>query len=98
MKPTDTSCEVDPVSVTVNTAESPSDTVTSLIASTGASSLSLIVPSPCGSPIEALPAFVRFTNMFSEGSSIESSTVLTVIVCVCDSPGLNVSVVVAMLP
>ena len=84
--------------MTVKLRFPPSVAEASPIVITGALSLSLIVPSPCGSPIEAFPAFVRFTNMFSEGSSIESSTVLTVIVCVCGSPGLNVSVVVAMLP
>jgi hypothetical protein len=82
-------------SVTVKVADVvpllPSVTVTSLIDSEDAASLSLMVPWPWLSRMTALTAFERFTKNVSLGSSMVSPLTSTVIVF-ARSPGLKVNV------
>ena len=69
----------------------PSATLTSLMEIEGCGSLSVMVPSPCGSTIDAFAGFVRLTKKISFVSSSVSPLTSTVIVFVV-SPGLKITV------
>ena len=71
--------------------ESPSVTVTSLTASDGRASSSVIVPTPCASAIVAFVGLVRLRKKFSSASSSRSPLTRTV-TCFVVWPAVNVSV------
>ncbi len=84
--------------VTVNVAvPAASDTVTSPIDTVGAASLSVIVPTPTPSAINAFVGADRFSVNDSGASSVVSSITATDTVCEV-TPGANVSTVPVTAP
>ena len=94
--PTVTCCSVGPVSVTVNVIVLvpllPSFCWTSLTASEGCGSSSLIVTTPCESAMNAPWPFVRFTKNDSAASLTLSFVIGTWIVLSVLSPAFHVTV------